>query len=296
VKLASNLYFDATGKPVDFQGQTLTERQAQGRDQGSIVADPRFVDPARGDFHLQPDSPAAKVGFQPFDYTRAGLYGDATWVSVPRGFVYPPVEFAPAPPAPPPLAVRDDFELTPVGAAPEDAEVNVENKGDAIRVTDETAAGGQRSVKIQDAPGLQAVFNPHLVYKPNYTAGRARCSFDLRLEAGAILFYEWRSWDVQPYRSGPSLWIRSGQLTVGDRPLLELPTGQWVHLEITAPVGRDADGKWDLTVQLPGRDPQRFPGLAVGSPEFQNLTWTGWCSMATEKTAFYLDNIQIRSE
>ena len=36
---------------------------------------------------------------------------------------------------------------------------------------------------------------------------------------------------------------------------------------------RDANGKWDLSVLLPGRDPQRFPGLAVGSPEFKNLTW-----------------------
>ncbi len=296
VKFASNLYFEASGKPVDFQGLTLAARQAKGWDQGSIVADPQFVDPAHGDFHLKPGSPAAKIGFQPFDYTQAGLYGDATWVAVPKSFTYPPVEFAPLPPPPPPVEISDDFETTPVGSPPADAEVNVENRGDFIRVTDETAAGGQRSVKIQDAPGLQSAFNPHLVYKPNYTTGRARLSFDLRLEPGAHLFHEWRSWDVQPYRIGPSIWIKDGKLSVGDRPLLDLPTGQWLHIEITAQVGASTDGKWNLSVQLPGQEPRRFADLAAGSPEFRNFTWAGWCSMATEKTAFYLDNVQVKHE
>jgi hypothetical protein len=296
VKFERNLYFDASGAAVDFQGLTLAQRQEKGWDQGSIVEDPQFVDPANGDFRLKPGSPAAKIGFQPFDYSKAGLYGDAAWVAIPTRFEYPPVEFAPLPPPPPPLEVSDDFEFTPAGSPPADAEVNVENRGDLIRVTDETAAGGTRSVKIQDAPGLQATFNPHLVYKPNYTAGQAHCSFDLRLEPGAILFHEWRSWDVDPYRIGPSIWIRDGKLTVGGSPLLDLPTGQWFHVEITAKVGADADGKWALTVALPGESPRRFPDLAVASPEFKNFTWTGWCSMATDKTAFYLDNLRIKNE
>ena len=296
VKFASNLYFDASGKPVDFQGLTLAARQAKGWDPGSLVADPLFVDPANDDFHLRPNSPAAQVGFRPFDYTQAGLYGDATWVSIPKSFRYPTVEFAPPPPPPPPVEIQDDFESTPVGQPPADGDVNVENRGDSIRITDETAASGQRSLKIQDAPGLQATFNPHLVYKPNYTAGRGRLSFDLRLEAGAILFQEWRSWDVQPYRVGPSLWIKDGQLRVADRPLLDLPTGQWFHVEMTAAVGSNADGKWNLSVQLPGQEPRRFADLAVGNPEFKNFTWAGWCSMATDKAVFYLDNVQLKNE
>ena len=296
VKFERNLYFDASGAPVDFQGLTLAQRQEKGWDPGSIIEDPQFVDPARGDFHLKPGSPAARVGFQPFGYSQAGLYGDAAWTAIPTRFEYPAVEFAPLPPPPPPLEVSDDFEFTPVGAPPADAEVHVENRGDLIRVTDETAAGGARSVRIQDAPGLQAAFNPHLVYKPNYTAGLAQGSFDLRLEPGAILFHEWRSWDVEPYRIGPSFWIRDGQLAVGGRPLLDLPVGPWFHVEITARVGSDADGKWNLTVVLPGESPRRFPDLAVASPDFKNLTWVGWCSMATDKTAFGLDNLQVANQ
>ncbi len=87
VKFESNLYFEASGKPVDFQGLTLAQRQAKGWDQGSIVEDPQFVDPAHGDFHLKSASSAAKIGFKPFDYSQAGLYGDAAWMRDPEGLL-----------------------------------------------------------------------------------------------------------------------------------------------------------------------------------------------------------------
>ena len=259
VKFQSNLYFDASGQPVDFQGLTLAQRQAQGRDVDSLVADPQFVDPARGDFRLKPGSPAAAVGFRPFDYSQAGLYGDASWVAIPTGFTYPPVEFAPLLRLLRRSRCMTTLNSTPVNSPPADAEANVENRGDFIRITDQTAASGTRSLQIQDAAGLVHAFNPHLVHKPNYTAGQALCSFDLRLEPGAVLFHEWRSWDVEPYRIGPSFWIRDGQLTVGDRALLDLPTGQWFHVEIVAHVGDSVDGKWELSVQIPGKALQRFP-------------------------------------
>ncbi|MBX7073824.1 MAG: right-handed parallel beta-helix repeat-containing protein [Pirellulales bacterium] len=47
-------------------------QQKSGHDQHSIVADPKFVDPDSDDFRLQPDSPAARIGFVPFDFQRAG--------------------------------------------------------------------------------------------------------------------------------------------------------------------------------------------------------------------------------
>jgi hypothetical protein len=98
VKLQNNLYFDASGAPVRFEGLSLAEWQALGKDAGSLVADPRFVDAARFDFHLRPDSPAAKIGFRPFDFGRSGVYGDPAWVKRAAEIQYPPVRFAPEPP------------------------------------------------------------------------------------------------------------------------------------------------------------------------------------------------------
>jgi len=46
--------------------------KAQGLDKESLIADPLFVDPEKGDFTLKPDSPALKMGFQPIDVSTVG--------------------------------------------------------------------------------------------------------------------------------------------------------------------------------------------------------------------------------
>ncbi len=98
VLMRNNLYWDASGNPVSFAGLTLPQRQEKGQDAGSITADPGFVDPAHYDFRFQGDSPALQVGFQPFDTSQAGVYGELEWIQLAAEITYPPVEFAPPPP------------------------------------------------------------------------------------------------------------------------------------------------------------------------------------------------------
>jgi hypothetical protein len=68
VDLRNNLYWDASGRPLDFQGRTFAEWQKQGFDAGSVVADPMFRDAAQFDFALERNSPALRIGFEEFDY------------------------------------------------------------------------------------------------------------------------------------------------------------------------------------------------------------------------------------
>ncbi len=106
-RLDHNLYFLAGGQPISFAGASLEEWQKRtGQDEHSRIADPKFVAADHRDFRLRPDSPAAQVGFKPFDFTKAGVYGDAAWIEEARASL-PPTVFAPDPP---PLAFHDDFE------------------------------------------------------------------------------------------------------------------------------------------------------------------------------------------
>ncbi len=295
VTVYGNLYWDASGRPVTFSGLGLEEWQKLGKDAGSIVADPGFVDAAGRDFRFKGDTPATAVGFRPFDFSKAGVYGRQEWIALARDVQYPPIEFAPPPPPPPPLQFTAGFEDRPVGKPPALATVHLEGKGDAVAVTDEVAATGTRSLKVVDAPGLSQSFNPHFYYRPVHTEGTTRCSFDLRIEPGAHLYHEWRT-ETSPYLVGPSLWVQNGTLRVGGRDLLPIPDGQWVRIEIAACLGPVATGKWELTVTVPGSQPRRFRDLNFGSPEFKQLHWLGFVSQATEAVVWYLDNVTLTNE
>jgi len=67
-----NLYWSASRAPLAFGGRSLEEWQEAGQDKHSIVADPLFVDPEHDDFRLKPESPAAQIGFEPWDISDVG--------------------------------------------------------------------------------------------------------------------------------------------------------------------------------------------------------------------------------
>jgi hypothetical protein len=296
VRSDRNLFWNTMGAPVTFHDATLEEWQKQGKESGSIVADPLFEDIARRDFRLKEGSPASKIGFKPFDHSRAGLYGDPSWVEIPRTIVWPPVRFAPPPPPPPPLSLREDFELLPPGARPDFAVVSVEGKGDAVAVSEEAAAGGRRSLKIADAPGLANRFNPHFFYVPGHLDGVTTLRLDLRAGAGAWFYIEWRD-NAQPYRVGPTVWFQNGKLLLtGGKHLLDVPADQWIGIELSAGLGSKSTGTWRLSVTLPGQSPQVFDALPNGSPDWKTLHWLGFVSNAQETSITHLDNVILDNE
>ncbi|HUT95380.1 MAG TPA: right-handed parallel beta-helix repeat-containing protein [Thermoguttaceae bacterium] len=288
-----NLYWRTDGEPLLFYGDEFDAWQAKGMDRHGLVADPRFVDAARFDFRLQADSPALELGFRPIDTSTVGLQGPPDWVALPQQATFPPTELPPPPPPPEPVPVEDTFEETPAGEAPRLATVYLDGSGDALEVTDEMAAAGNRCLKFVDAPNLQHVFNPHMFYTPHFREGWATLRFDLRREEGAVVAHEWRD-GSQPYRVGPSIRIEpDGRLLAGGKHLLDVPAGTWFQVEIVCRLGKQADGTYDLKVTLPGEQPREFKGLACAGEQFKGLEWLGFVSLAAAKTVFYLDNVAL---
>lgn len=74
--MQNNVYYRTDGEPIKFKKLSIEKWQKQGQDIHSIFADPLFVDPQHGDFNLQDDSPAFKIGFEPIDMT---AIGPRTW-------------------------------------------------------------------------------------------------------------------------------------------------------------------------------------------------------------------------
>ncbi len=69
---------------------TFAQWQARGFDTHSVIADPMFVDPARGDYRVRDGSPALKLGFRNFPMDRFGVLKPAFRQEVaqmPRTFV-----------------------------------------------------------------------------------------------------------------------------------------------------------------------------------------------------------------
>jgi len=106
----SNCYWNASGAPMEFAGLSLEAWQrtpvpalsktnnapsqpdwaGQGREQGTMIADPLFVDAAHNDFRLKTNSPVFGLGFVPFDFGKAGVYGEAAWMRLATNATFAP--------------------------------------------------------------------------------------------------------------------------------------------------------------------------------------------------------------
>ncbi|MBU0640893.1 MAG: right-handed parallel beta-helix repeat-containing protein [Planctomycetes bacterium] len=81
VLMDHNCYRHTGGADFDFTGSSWEQWREAGRDAHSVIEDPGFSDPGQRDFKLSEKSPARDIGFEPFDFTQAGVYGSPGWVA-----------------------------------------------------------------------------------------------------------------------------------------------------------------------------------------------------------------------
>lgn len=74
-----NCYWKVGDPSPEFYGLSFAEWQKLDRDKNSIIANPQFVNPDKYDFRFRDTSNAQNINFNPFDYSKAGVYGSESW-------------------------------------------------------------------------------------------------------------------------------------------------------------------------------------------------------------------------
>jgi hypothetical protein len=291
VFMADNVYWHPKGAPADFAGKTWSEWQAAGNDVRSVLADPLFADPTHGEWTLSKDSPAIKLGFQPFDWRLAGVEGDAAWKALAAAPLPEMVYGTKA--LPEPVKVMEDFENHRAGEKFAPGKRGGQ-KPELFIAAGIPEASGQ-CLEIRDGPGLAHAYDPHFFYDPLHTTGTTHVSFDLRMEPNHQFIHEWRD-ASQPYRTSVYVAVNNGTLTAGGRKLDSFPPSTWIHFEMEAPVGKDANGTWTLRYTPVGKKTvtvEKLPPQKSGGTE---LRWVGFISPGSATTKAWLDNILIDSK
>jgi hypothetical protein len=196
----------------------------------------------------------------------------------------------PPPPPPPPKPIRDDFEVSQVGAPPTVAGFSRHRAPATIVITDEAAASGKQALRIQDHPKAGKTFYPYFYYAPGFSKGTATVSLAVRVEKGADLSLEARHKTHVP--TAIRVRVRgNGTLDAGPEAAMDIPIGQWLRIGLTLRLGEQADGTYDLAVTVPGHKLRAFKGLsAKGCPTLGTFMIT---SNATHEAVAYVDDIQM---
>ncbi|QDV62079.1 hypothetical protein Mal65_12070 [Crateriforma conspicua] len=280
VTVQQNLYWNSSGQVDITPGD---------RSKTSVVADPRFVDPQNDDFHFVDTTAAKRIGFQPFDWTRAGVYGDEEWRSLAKSLPMPSMD---QPPVPPPLELHEDFES---GILPIKSRVSVDGNLGGVAVVDvDQAHSGKKVLRLTDTAGQRRRYYPMMVVSPHHVDGITRCRFFVRLDDAAVFQHEWRD-ASQRYQTGPSLWFENGRLRTPTKELMKIPSGQWIEVDVMAKLGDNA-GTWAVTVKSDGVPTRTFDNLPIVTNSWKTLDWVGFVSQADADSTVDIDDLEIICE
>ncbi|OGV67411.1 MAG: hypothetical protein A3K19_23520 [Lentisphaerae bacterium RIFOXYB12_FULL_65_16] len=288
-----NLYWDATGAARKWAGKDFDAWRAEtGREAHSLFADPGFADPAKGDFTLKPDSPAFKLGFEPLDVTRVGLYGEKEWVELPQTITPLPMADLGAGQE---MHIRYDFEDIAPGGTPEGFDLHLaREQGGDIAVTADVAFEGKHSLRFQDSQNVKEDWNPHMYRQLGFGQGTLELSFALMSDSVACPTVELRDYaNGAPFTGGPSIAVDAQRrvLANGKDLGLQMPPDKWVQFRVTCRLDQGRNGVYDLSVTLPDGTVKAFSALSYGPGNFKIVTWLGIVSSGKHDGRFYIDNL-----
>ncbi|MBP5673831.1 MAG: right-handed parallel beta-helix repeat-containing protein [Victivallales bacterium] len=296
VEVHHNMYWN-TADAVTFNGLSFEDWKKTGHGDGDVIEDPLFVDPEHGDFHFRAGSPYEKIGFKPFDYIKAGVYGDMAWIKKALTLQVADVQLTPPPP-PRPFEILDGgFEEYDEGEKPMDATVYADNQP-LIRVTSDNARHGKKCLKVSDKPGLSAKYNPHFHYNPHLKDGVATLEFDISIDEKLVYYIEMREYPSgKNFITGPSISFENGALIHkdGDKQttLMKMPPRKWFHIAMKTDLGDNPKETFELMVTPDGGEPKSFT-LKKMNKNMKHLDWFGFVADGEDFADCWLDNIQLK--
>ena len=296
------------GKPISvfmdskMNYKSLDKWQGQGYDVKSIVADPLFVNAARDDYRLQPNSPAYKVGFKDInaEIEKIGAYMSGERASWPLiNAIYPketPLVFDFPKEA---ASIIDGFERSLAGLLPAKGAVAASGSA-SVLVSDEAAKDGNNSLKFTYASNAANPWEPHIYYRPEIAAGKVHFSIDVMNSAKepARFTMEFREWEDKLV-SGPSFSVTNdgkvlmgGKLGKGGDEIVEIPNGVWCNVSMDFELGDKSPGTCTLKLSVPGK-PDVVKTMPFPDAAFRKVTWFGISNTNSDavRTVFYADNL-----
>ena len=285
-----NVYWNFdTQKGVTFNEKPIEEWRKFGKDADSIIADPCFADAQGGDFRFTEASGPVleKIGFQPFDFTRAGLLkDDPQWLAEAQNWSIPPLVLTPDGPEPPPLEVSDDFE-TPRRSPLLKVRAPFGKPG-SYQILEEN---GNHFLRMTDTPDQKNAFDPFFSYWMTYTVnGIARLAFDVRMSEKAEMLVEVRD-QGRHYRVAVPMRIRTDGFHCSGTSL-DLEPNTWTRFELLVPVGPDRGENYTLKVTPKGKPAETFT-LPIADPNWKTLNEFVFAALGHVDAVLDLDNIEI---
>ncbi len=291
--LKNNLYWNTRfGQNLRFPGsKTLAEWQKDsGHDAGSLVADPLFVNAARDDFRVRSNSPARKVGFEPFEVA-AGPRVESKVLDrkkLPPNATFPPVK--------PRGALTFDWPNQTIGARPiGPRKMNMRLATETpevtdIRVVETPETQSKRSLHFTENGTAEWADWPALSYDTRLAKGVADSQFAVKLGEGSVFRHLWGGTNGQV---GANIVFDGGVLSAGTRELGRFPLQQWLRVNVIAPTGAGADGTYRVEVKTPDGKKQVFTDLPFQDKDFNQIR--GWQFMSDGKRPgeFWISDLKL---
>lgn len=294
----------ANEKPsVSFLGADWGEWRRQGHDANGLVADPRFVNPAKGDWRLYSDSPALKCGFREFDWLEAGVpKTDVVWRAKAAERTWD--DFEDAPPAPEVLVTcgRCDFENCAVGKSAIASMNNVlvpfkpeSTYGESLMVVEQNPAQGRKCAVFREVPNLGQPWYPIIDCKLKLADVKAFVRFSAKPIAGDYLLqFEPRDYEGKgagKYVSGPVVQFKGGDVFVNGRRLASAPTGLWTDVMVRFDLKAHT---WSVETRTRGGERDVESGALPKG--FDVFTYVGFIGYGKDGSEIAVDDIEFGEE